>query len=47
MKLALECPAKLSEDVQPLSDFDWVLAHLVLSDPEYAEYYRRGEKRTP
>jgi len=45
MKLALECPASLLEQVQPLADFDFILAHLVLSDSAYADFYR-GSTRT-
>jgi len=46
LKLALECPTPLLNDIQPLSDFYWVLCHLVLSDRDYANYYikHRGEK---
>jgi hypothetical protein len=40
MKLALECTTKLLPSIQPLADFDWVLAHKVLEDPDYAEYYK-------
>jgi len=39
-KLALECPTPLLEDIQPLTDFYWVLTHLVLRDKTYAEFYR-------
>lgn len=28
MRLALECPVSLLEDIQPLADFDWILTHL-------------------
>ena len=42
MKLALECPTNLLGAVQPLADFDWILAHLVLQDEKYAEYYKRS-----
>lgn len=44
MRLALEVPTELLGYVQPLSDFDWVLAHLVLEDPNYAEFYKRSTK---
>jgi len=44
MKLALECPTGMLNDIQPLADFDWVLAHLVLQDKEYAEYYRKSKR---
>jgi len=30
------------EMVQPLADFDWVLAHKVLEDETYAEWYRKS-----
>ena len=39
MKLALETPTELLGDIQPLSDFSWILAHLVLADPSYAWFY--------
>lgn len=42
MKLALECPTSMLGVIQPLADFDWILAHLVLSDPDYAEYYKQS-----
>lgn len=41
MKLALEVPTELLEDVHPLSDFSWILAHKVINDPDYAKFYRR------
>ena len=44
MKLALECPTGILSDIQPLADFDWVLAHLVLEDPEYADFYRKSTR---
>lgn len=39
MKLALECPTALLDRVQPLADFDFVLAHLFVADPVYRSYY--------
>ena len=39
MRLAFECPTEILEEVQPLADFDWILAHLVLEDEQYARYY--------
>jgi len=44
VRLALECPANLLEEVQPLGDFDFILAHLVLGDSSYADYYRRSTR---
>lgn len=44
LRLALECPTYLLEEVQPLADFDWILTHLVLEDEEYAKFYRDSEK---
>ena len=44
MKLALECPVELLKDMQPLADFDWILAHLVLSDGKYAAYYANSTR---
>lgn len=44
MKLALECPTSMLKDIQPLADFDWILAHLVLADKEYAEYYKKSRR---
>lgn len=40
MKLALECRTDMLEMVQPFSDFDFVLAHKVLEDKGYLEYYK-------
>lgn len=42
MKLALECPTNLLDQVQPFADFDWVLANLMLTDEVYAAYYRES-----
>ena len=44
MKLALECPTELLEDIQPLADYDFMLTHLVLKDEKYAEYYSKSRK---
>ena len=44
IKLALECPTRLLGDIQPLADFDFILAHLVLQDKEYAEYFSRSKR---
>lgn len=44
MKIALECPTSLLGDIQPLADFDWILAHLVLQDGGYADYYSKSER---
>lgn len=44
MKLALECPTKLLNDIQPLADFDFALTHLVLEDEEHAEYYKQSAR---
>jgi len=44
MKLALECPTALLEDIQPLADYDFILTHLVLRDKEYAEYYAKSTR---
>lgn len=42
MRLALECPTKLLDTIQPLADYDFILTHLVLKDREYAEYYKKS-----
>lgn len=44
MRLALECPTELLENIQPLADFDWILAHLVLSDDGYANFYAKSTR---
>ena len=44
MKIALECPTSLLGDIQPLADFDWILAHLVLQDKKYAEFYTKSKR---
>jgi len=42
MRLALECSTKLLEMVGPFADFDFVLAHKVLEDKEYLEFYKNS-----
>jgi len=42
MKLALECRTDMLEMVQPFADLDWILAHKVLEDPKYAEFYKKS-----
>ena len=44
MKVALECPSSLLDEVQPLADYDFALTHLVLSDEKYAEWYKNSKK---
>ncbi len=44
MKIALECPSSLLDDIQPLADFDFALTHLVLSDEKYAEWYKNSKR---
>ena len=43
MKLALECRTDMLEMVQPFSDFDFILAHKVLEDEKYLEYYKNSD----
>jgi len=38
MILALECPTELVDEIQPLADFDFILAHVVLRRGSYASY---------
>jgi len=40
MRIALECPTASLGLVYSLADFDWILTHLVLGDPDYADFYR-------
>lgn len=40
IKLALEIPTSLLKEISPLTDFDFVLAHRVLEDTAYAEWFR-------
>ena len=42
MKLALECRTNMLEMVQPFADFDFILAHKVLEDEAYAEWYNES-----
>lgn len=44
MKLALETPTNLLRQIQPLTDFDFILAHWVLEDEEYAQHYQRSTR---
>lgn len=44
MKLAIECPTQLLEQVQPLANFDWILAHKASQDGAYADYYKRSRR---
>ena len=39
IQLALECPVPFLKDLIPQTDFDFVLTHLVLSQPEYRDFY--------
>ena len=43
MKLALECRTNMLEMVQPFADFDFILAHKVLEDEGYAEWYKNSD----
>lgn len=43
MKLALECRTDMLEMVQPFADFDFILAHKVLEDEAYANYYKESD----
>lgn len=45
MQLALECTTKLLGQIQPFADFDFMLAHLVLKDEVYTEFYKTSDKR--
>lgn len=44
ISLAFECPTECLEQIQPLADFEWLLAHKVLQDSEYAEYYKNSTR---
>ncbi len=44
MRLALECPTSLLDDIQPLADYDFILTHLVLQDEAYARYYAESTR---
>ncbi len=39
MQLALECPSAYSYDLIPLTDFNFLLTHLILENEEYRDYY--------
>lgn len=45
MKLAMEIPKPHLEELSKLTDVDFALAHLVLEDKEYAEFYAAQSKR--
>ena len=42
MKLALETRTDMLEMVQPFADFDFILAHKVLEDEQYANYFKES-----
>lgn len=44
IKLGLDCPTKWLEQVQPLGDYDWVMADFVLTNKEYADYYAESKR---
>src|SRR5690242_8773778 len=44
MKLAMEIPQAHLEEFSRLTDVDFVLAHLVLTNKEYAEFYQDRSK---
>lgn len=44
MKLSLEIPNAYLHDFTPLTDLDFVLAHKVLENEEYADFYLSREK---
>lgn len=44
MKLSLEIPKAHLEELSPLCDLDFALAHLVLNDKEYAQFYADQRK---
>ena len=44
MQIALECPTELLEDIIPLTDFDFILAHKVLQDKAYTSFYKDSGK---
>ena len=43
MQLALECPTSYLHRINPLTDFNFLLAHLVLEDPLYLQYFQSME----
>ena len=44
MKLSMEIPSLLLPKLSPLCDIDFILAQFVLSDPAYAEFYKRSTR---
>ena len=44
MKLSLEIPTAHLEELSPLTDADFALAHLVLNDKQYAAFYKEQRK---
>lgn len=42
MLLALEAPTQLAEMVHAFQDFDWILAHKVLEDEDYANFCKNS-----
>lgn len=44
MKLAIECPTSLLEQVQPLANFDWILAHKASQDTDYVNAYMKSRR---
>jgi len=44
LKLALESPTKMLENIQPFADFDWILGREFLKDAKYAAYYKTTGK---
>lgn len=45
MRLTMEIPTKHLEELSPLCDGDFALAHLVLQDEHYAEFYASQSKK--
>lgn len=41
MQIGFECPSDILEEIQPLGDFDFVLAHLILKDEIYHDHYKK------
>jgi hypothetical protein len=44
MKLAIECPVKLLPTIQPLTDFDWILAQQAITNNQYADHYKNSNR---
>ena len=44
IRLALECRTDMLEMVQPFGDFDFILAHKVLEDEAYCNYYKESPR---